>query len=254
MTMPLRVVDTGLKSARWNFAMTAALAELHRAGEAPDTLRFLRFPPSAIVGRHQILAREVRLDYCRANGIETARRTTGGGAIYMDPGILAWEIVAGRRLLGGGLSEATERVCTAVAAGLARLGIPARFRRPGDIEVGGRKLCGTAGYFDGPTLVLHGTVLVDFDIGTMAEALTAAGTAGLAARLASVAGEIGRTPPMAEIRDHLLAGLSESLGVEFAHGSLNPREIALAERLLSEEIGTDAFVAGNVEQEPAFSP
>lgn len=104
MIMPLRVADTGLNSARWNFAMTAALAELHRAGEAPDTLRFLRFPPSAIVGRHQILAREVRLYYCRAKGIETARRTTGGGAIYMDPGILAWEIVAGRRLLGGGLS------------------------------------------------------------------------------------------------------------------------------------------------------
>jgi lipoate-protein ligase A len=252
--MPLRVVDTGLKPARWNFAMTAALAELHRGGEAPDTLRFLRFPPSAIVGRHQVLAREVRLDYCRVNGIEAARRTTGGGAIYMDPGILAWEIVAGRRLLGGGLSEATERVCTAVAAGLARMGIPARFRSPADIEVGGRKLCGTAGYFDGPTLVLHGTVLVEFDIGTMAEALTVAGPTELAARLVSVADVIPRVPPMAEIRDHLLAGLSEGLDVELAHGSLDRREIALAERLLTEEIGTDAFVAGKLDQELALSP
>jgi lipoate-protein ligase A len=87
----------------------------------------------------------------------------------------------------------------------------------------------------------------------MAEALSAAGSAELAARLTSVAAVIRRVPPMAEVQDHLLAGLSESLDVELAHGSLDRREIALAERMLSEEIGTDAFVAGKLDQEPALS-
>jgi lipoate---protein ligase len=253
MSARMRLIDTGLRSARWNFAMTAALAELHRTGSTLDTLRFFRFLPSAIVGRHQDLAREVRLDRCRARGIETARRTTGGGAIYMDPGILAWEIVADRRCLGVGLSEATERTCAGIAAGLARLHIPARFRPPGNIEVSGRKLCGTAGYFDGSTLVLQGTVLVDFEISDMAEALAAADSAGLEARLTSVAKEIGRVPPMAEIEDDLIAGLSAVLDFELSRGTPSEREIGLAERLHAEEIGTDGFVMGTADMEAALT-
>jgi len=252
MSARMRVIDTGLRSARWNFAMTAALAELHRMGSLPDTLRFFRFLPSAIVGCTQNLAREVRLDVCQARGIETARRTTGGGAIYMDPGILAWEIVAERRLLGGELSEATARICAGVAAGLVRLSIPARFRPPGDIEVGGRKLCGTAGYFDGPTLVLQGTVLVDFEIADMAEVLTAVDRAALGARLTSVAREIGRVPPTVEVEDDLIAGISAVLDLTLLRGKPGDRDIALAERLHAEEIGTDDFVAGTAEMEAAL--
>jgi lipoate---protein ligase len=253
MSARMRVIDTGLRSARWNFAMTAALAELHRAGSAPDTLRFFRFLPSAIVGCHQYLAREVRLDACRTRGIETARRTTGGGAIYMDPGILAWEIVAERRLLGVELSEATARICAGVAAGLLRLGIPARFRPPGDIEAGGRKLCGTAGYFDGTTLVLQGTVLVDFEIDDMAAALAAIDRAALGARLTSVAREIGHASPMTEVEDGLIAGISAVLDLTMSRGMPSDREIALAERLHAEEIGTDGFVAGIAEKEAALT-
>mgnify|MGYP000555928568 CR=1 FL=1 len=48
---------------------------------SPDTLRFQHFPPSAIIGRHQILAREVDLEWCAGHDVAIARRMTGGGAI-----------------------------------------------------------------------------------------------------------------------------------------------------------------------------
>ncbi|MGE0737190.1 MAG: biotin/lipoate A/B protein ligase family protein [Alphaproteobacteria bacterium] len=233
--------------------MTAALAELHRRGQAPDSLRFMFFVPSVSVGRHQSLAREVRLERCRARGVETARRITGGGAIYMDPGMLAWEIVTGRRRFAGGLPEATERLCGGVAAGLARMGIPARVRAPADVEAGGRKICGSAGYFDGQTLVLQGTVLVDFEIADMADALATADRGALTSRVTSIATLIGRVPPMAEIENCLLAGWSEIPGLAFSWGTPSTGEMELTARLLAAEIGTDAFVAGAEHLQPAYT-
>ena len=83
---PFRVIDTGLRDARPNIAFDKALIEAHKAGDIPDTIRFLRFRPAALVGIHQILSHEVRLDYCRAKGFQIGRRITGGGGLYLDPG------------------------------------------------------------------------------------------------------------------------------------------------------------------------
>ena len=52
---PLRVIDSGVIEGRLNIAIGQAIIELHREGAVPDTLRFLRFPPTALVGRHQAL-------------------------------------------------------------------------------------------------------------------------------------------------------------------------------------------------------
>src|SRR5512134_3362541 len=85
-----RLIDTGLRPAAQNFALNRALLEARRTGEAPSSLRFLRFTPSALLGFHQSAEQELNLDYCREQGITVQRRITGGGAIYFDPGQLGW--------------------------------------------------------------------------------------------------------------------------------------------------------------------
>ena len=52
---PVRVIDTGIRTGRENVAFDQALIEARNAGRIPDTIRFLRFRPSALVGLHQIL-------------------------------------------------------------------------------------------------------------------------------------------------------------------------------------------------------
>jgi lipoate---protein ligase len=145
---PVRVIDTGLRSGRENVAFDQALIEAHNAGRIPETVRFLRFRPSALVGLHQILSHEVRLEYCARHGIEVGRRITGGG-LYLDEGQIGWELVLERRGLAGDLASVAARICAAAAAGLRRLGVEAEFRPRNDIEVHGRKLCGTGGLVDG---------------------------------------------------------------------------------------------------------
>ena len=73
-----RVIDTGVREGRRQIAFDQAMIDAHKAGRIPDSIRFLRFPPTALVGRHQALSREVKLDYCRSHGIGVVRRITGG--------------------------------------------------------------------------------------------------------------------------------------------------------------------------------
>ncbi len=172
MAKPFRVIDTGIRDGRRQIAFDQALIELRKSGAIPDTIRFLRFPPTALIGRHQALSREVRLDYCRSRGIRTVRRITGGGALYFDEGQLGWELVFDRATLGiASLADLTRAICEAAAAGLSRLGVDAKYRPRSDIEVGGRKISGSGGFFDESTLFYQGTVLADLNPADMLAAL-----------------------------------------------------------------------------------
>ena len=252
MTRTFRVVDTGLREGRYNIALDQAMIQAHQAGQIPDTIRFIHFPPTALVGRHQALGQEINLAYCRSKGIGLARRITGGGAIYLDPGQLGWGLVFHRRTLGlGALGDVAREICQAVATGLGRLGVQARYRPRNDIEVDGRKISGTGGFFDGDTLIYQGTVLVDMDPAEMTRALNIP-AAKLARRgLESGAQRVvtlkellgGQAPPLAQVQDALLAGFRDHLGLAWEHGSLSAAEESLAQSLYDEEIGRDEFVA-----------
>jgi lipoate-protein ligase A len=181
-----------------------------------------------------------------------ARRITGGGAIYMDEGQLGWALVFHRRTLGrAALGDVARAICEAVAAGLGRLGLEARYRPRNDIEVGGRKVSGTGGFFDGDTLIYQGTVLVDLDPARMLSALRvpqaklarhdAASAAQRVVTLRELLGDA--TPSIDELEASLLSGFAAQLGLEGTRAALSDAEESLAARLHDEEIGTDAFVA-----------
>ncbi|MBS0325717.1 MAG: lipoate--protein ligase family protein [Proteobacteria bacterium] len=246
-----RVIDTGLRPGRAQIAFDQAMIDLHKAHAIADTIRFLRFPPTVLIGRHQALSREVRVAWCRANGIGIVRRITGGGAIWFDEGQLGWSLVFDRATLPlPSLAELARAICEAAAAGLRRLGVDAHYRPRNDIEVDGRKLSGTGGFFDGDTLFYQGTVLVDMDAQRMLAALNVP-EAKLARRNLDTAAQrvvtlkelLGTAPPLDEIRTALVAGFTAELGISATPGAITEREEALARHYHDEEIGTDAFVA-----------
>lgn len=247
---PFRVIDTGIREGRRQIAFDQALIDLHKAGRIPDTIRFLRFPPTALIGRHQVLAKEVKLAHCRARGVGVVRRITGGGAIYFDEGQLGWELVFHRSTLGiASLGELARAICEAAAAGLARLGVEAKYRPRNDIEVGGRKISGTGGFFDEDTLFYQGTVLVDMNAADMVAALNVARAKlekrsldSAAQRVVTLKELLGRTPDIPAIQQALVTGFAERLGIAPAWGTISAEEEALAARHHDEEIGTDAFV------------
>lgn len=251
MPTPFRVIDTGVRDGRANIAFDAALIELHARGAIPDTLRFLRFRPTALVGRHQTISAELMLDHCRANGIGLARRITGGGAIYFDEGMLGWELVLSRRRLPmASLADYTRRICEAAADGLSRgFGISARFRPRNDIEVDGRKLSGTGGFFDGDTLFYQGTVLIDAEPARVMACLNVPraklekrGLDRAEARIVTLKELLGRVPAAEEVQRALLDGLTRGLDLAVTASATTAREEAHAATLYQDSIGTDEFV------------
>jgi lipoate-protein ligase A len=247
-----RVVDTGVREGRFNIALDQAMIDLHQAGRIPDTLRFIRFPPTALIGRHQALAQEIETDYCRSHGIGIVRRITGGGAIYLDEGQLGWGLVFHRRTLGAtSLATLARDICETVASGLARLGVAARYRPRNDIEVDGRKVSGTGGFFDGDTLIYQGTVLVDMNPAAMVAALRVPRAKLERRQLDSVAQRVvtlrellgPRCPGLPTVQQALLEAFSERFGIEWCAEPLAADEEALAWQHYRDEIGRDEFVA-----------
>ena len=252
MSGTFRIIDTGVREGRANIAFDAALIDERQANRIPDTIRFLRFPPTALIGRHQDLSREVNLDYCVENGVGTVRRMTGGGAIYLDEGQLGWELVFHRSSLGiPALPDLAREICNAAAGGLSKLGVNARFRPRNDIEVDGRKISGTGGFFDGDILIYQGTVLIDMSAEQMVRALNIP-EAKLAKRKLDSATERVITlkellgdemPDIETVKEALVEGFAEGLGIQVEPGEITGAEEALARKYLDDEIGTDEFVA-----------
>jgi len=258
----LRIIDSGRRDARTHIAFDQALIEAHQCGAIPDTIRFLEFEPSVLVGRHQVVATEVDLEYCAAHSIAVARRITGGGALYMDPDQLGWELVCARsRLNVQGLADVTARICTAVACELARLGLPIAFRPRNDLEIEGRKVGGTGGFFDRDTLFFQGTLLRGHRPGIMFAALqVAAGKRArhalgdAAARVTSLAEACGGgAPPVSALKAAIGTALSTLLGSTAAETPIEAREW---ERVAHcrQHIGSDAFVFGDEERLRAGAP
>jgi len=247
-----RVVDTGVREGRFNIALDQAMIEEHQAGRIPDTLRFMRFPPTALIGRHQALRQEIEVEHCSKHGIGIVRRITGGGAIYLDEGQLGWGLVFHRSALGSAsLAELARDICLAVAAGLRRLGVEARYRPRNDIEVDGRKISGTGGFFDGDTLIYQGTVLVDMDPAAMVAALRVPRAKlekrqldSAAQRVVTLRELLGpATPGLPAIQQALLEAFAERFSLQWRNEPLTSAEETLAWRVYRDEIGTDEFVA-----------
>jgi lipoate-protein ligase A len=251
MARPFRVIDTGIRHCREQMAFDQALIETHKAGQIPDTLRFLQFPPSVLVGRHQAISHELNLEACRAAGVGIGRRITGGGALYLDEGQFGWELVFHRKTLGiATLGDLAREICEAAAAGLSKLGIDVRYRPRNDLEVDGRKIGGTGGFFDGDTIFYQGTTLVEMDGAKMASLLNIPaaklakrGQTSGAQRVVTLKELFDGAPPaIGDVQAAMLEGFAERLGITPQWGDITGIEEQTAKKLYDDEIGQDAFV------------
>ncbi|MEE8431989.1 MAG: DUF116 domain-containing protein [Candidatus Desulfatibia sp.] len=268
MNEKLRVIDTGLLSAAENIAWDRALMEARQNELIPDTIRFLRFTPSALVGYHQSVKDEIRVDYCKVNGIEINRRVTGGGAIYFDEGQLGWELIFKRSSLPHlkTMWNVSKSICESAASALRGLGVNAHFRPRNDIEVYGKKISGTGGAFEKDVVLFQGTLLVDFNIEHLIRALRIpveklADKELLSAkeRVASLSDLLGVPPPMETIKSMLANEFSSLFGKPLGVEQPTENEKKLYRGYLKETAGREwiepaGFAqSGNVKQIHAFS-
>lgn len=229
-----RLLDTGVMKASENIALDAAILEAHSKGYIPNTLRFLQFKPEAVlVGYHQSIENEVRVDYCNKNGIEIGRRITGGGAIYFTPSQLGWELFASKKDIG--VSVINEllfaKICKGVIKGLEQIGIVAKFRGKNDIEIKGRKISGTGGTEMGNSFMFQGTLLIDFDVNRMMRALRIPlkkledkEIESVKDRVTWLSKELDYIPKLSKLKIHIKKGFEETFNINLKESSLVKKE------------------------------
>lgn len=164
----MRLLDLTLPTPRENLALDEALLETAEMAERPcEVLRLWESPqPCVVIGRSSRHASEVRLDFCRQQGIPVLRRSSGGAAVVAGPGclmyavVLSYDVCPALRLL----DQAHRQVLDVVAGALAKLIPEVAHEGTSDLTVQGRKFSGNSLRCKRTHLLYHGTLLYDFPL------------------------------------------------------------------------------------------
>jgi lipoate-protein ligase A len=265
VTAPWRLLITEATDGATNMAIDEALWRSRQAGASLPTLRFFAWaPPTVSLGYGQPLDRHVDVDACRALGVGLVRRPTGGSAIYHDgpERELTYSVVATAGDLGIGpdLLETYRWIGAALLRGLRALGAPAElvperppagpvpafcFARTGvfEIEVGGRKLVGSAQRRQGDSFLQHGAVLLGVDEPRLRALFPT--TREPLATLTTLDASLGRLPAFDEVADALAAAFAQEHGLDLRPDGLSAEEMERVAMLVSDRYATAAWLAAS---------
>ncbi len=145
------------------------------AGQRPPTLRFWEWDaPLVIIGAFQSVRNEVDIAGAERRGIRVARRVSGGGAMFMEPGgSITYSLAVPASLVEGlSFEQSYAFLDDWVLGALAELGVAARYAPLNDIASEKGKIAGAAQKRFASGVVLHHvTMAYDMDAGKMAEVL-----------------------------------------------------------------------------------
>lgn len=224
-----------------NMATDEAIFQEVAKGNSPPTLRFYRNEKAVILGCFQLAEEEIDIRYAIQNGIEIAKRFTGGGAIYQDMGGLNYSIIT-KDLFDIGMSM--QKLFAAMMRGALRsikkLGLDAISDGLNGVIINDKKVLESAASIRSSALLFHATVLVDTDMKTFASVLKFPGvkskdksTNAIQERIANVY-DLSRKG-IDDVRRHILDSYAEELGFEYEKGKLTEKETALANRLYKDK-------------------
>ena len=194
-----------------------------------------RNAPSVIIGLNQNAYSEVNLGYLQAHDIRLARRVTGGGAVYHDLQNLNYTII--------GRDASPQPVVDALRA----LGVPAELTGRNDIFVDGRKVSGYARRLWRDRQIIHGTLMYDVDLDTLARVLDVPGSKMAVKGIASVKSRVANLKdflPQFRGLDELQAALQEILAAGDAGLPFDAERRAAVQRLSDAKFSTWDWIYG----------
>ncbi len=230
----------------------------------PPTIRFYGSNPSALsIGYFQDAKKDLNIEKCHLEGIDIARRITGGRAVcHLNE--LTYSVTAcGKgKLFPADIPGTYEIISKCIARGLCHLGIKAALSEEGRIQtkeennsccfstsaksellVKGRKICGSAQVRKRGGFLQHGLLLLDFNPEQTADLLFSAKTPEHVEKLkntvAAVNNEITHPIDAREICSALKRGFIEELGINLEEGCLTSGEEKLKNELLKKYTDAD---------------
>ena len=248
------MLDTGLRPAVENLALSRALIESRTTGEVGNTLRFFVSEAAAMIGCAHSAAQELDVLRCREEGIPIERTVGCAPARFVDKHQLGWELFALRSdLCRRDALGVAHRVGHAVCDALAALGVEARLRGECEIEVDGRLIGDVRVAREGAYVWCYGSLFIDFNAARAERVLRSAlgrsapsrpdAPAGFSMddRVASLRELLGVAPTVRQLRRTLADAFQHALGVRCVHADLTGSELARM-RIALREFSAPAWV------------
>ncbi len=250
-----RLLPLETNNAQMNMAIDEAILTARIAGQAPNTLRFYRWQPSAVsIGKNQHPEAEVYLDACKQLGVDVVRRISGGGTVYHDyEGEVTYSVTANVNDLGtADITTVYFKIYEAITDALRLLGIPADFssgdaKNCPNLTVNGKKISGSSQTITRGVVLQHGTLLRSVDLPKMFQLLrlktvTCTQAADIAKRkITSIQNELGHSVMPETVANALAQGFGAILKIQLEPGELTPSEMELANKLYKEKYSTNEW-------------
>ena len=173
-SVPWRLISETPLSASLNLAFEEVISNRVADGTAPPTLRFWQWAETAIVlGRSQSATNEVDIAEAARANVRILRRTSGGGAMFVQPhATITYSLCLPETLLQGLTIRRSYEVCDAwVVLALRELGIDAHHVPVNDIACEDGKIAGAAQSRRRGVVIHHTTIAYDMDANEMASLL-----------------------------------------------------------------------------------
>ncbi len=220
--------------------------------QSPPILHLYTFVPSVIVGKYQDIEAALKLDRCRARGIEYNRRSTGGGTVLMGPEIVALGLGINVDYPGlkGGLGGVFEPLAHVLSRALGEFGMQSYFQPKNDLEVAGKKIAGlSAAHETGKSLLFHTSLLVDFDVPLMTDImntpltkLSDKGYNCFSQRMTTVRQEVGEDVSVNRVVDAIEAAFEEEFGIVFQNEEPDEWEKEVVQHCTRERYTNQAWI------------
>jgi lipoate-protein ligase A len=229
-----RLLDLG---AIDGYAMTnlyEAVGHSVSKGELPNTV-ILNHPKSPFVniGYHQLMDKEINVEYAREQGFSLVRRTIGGGSILDGPWEQDYFVVINRSSpeCPKSISEFYATFLKPPLYALKKLGIDARIREPNDIIVDSKKISGNGAITIEKANVLAGDLLLDAPTHLMSQIIKAPNdkfsdklATSMSEWITCIRTQTGEETPREYVKQLIVEGFKEELGIELNSGEMTENE------------------------------
>ena len=241
-----------------------------RERRSPPTLRLYRWSaPTLSIGYGQDLGRDVDREACRARGIAIVRRVSGGRAVLHDAELTySVSAPAGLAGFGDGLDAAYRGIAAGLVAALRLLGVEGAStargrsgggrRHPGcfaavarhEIDVGGRKLVGSAQRRLDGGFLQHGSILIEAHGALLAQVLRGGRDADPGERMVGLAELLSPCPAPAAIAAAVAAGCAAAWGCALEAGEPGAGELEEARALEASRYRSEEWNVGRLPPAP----
>ena len=239
-----RLLDLGAIDGYTMTNLYEAVGHSVSSGDVPNTV-ILNHPESPFVniGYHQLMDKEINVEYARKQGFQLVRRTIGGGAILDGPWEQDYFVVINR-----GSPECPKSIPEFYATfmkppiyALKKLGLEAVIRQPNDILVDGKKISGNGAIGIEKANVLAGDLLLDAPTHLMSEIINAPSekfkdklAKSMAEWIISIRSQTGEETSREYVKQLIVDGFREELGIELVPGEMTSSEKDMLSRLVVE--------------------